>query len=377
MTPHVLEPPPLAPIPEEWRRWLYHVFLTIGYSGQGTFPKLQVGAATWTSENAAQDLINLDKGIYVNYSSTVAGIIYGFACNVRRAAGSQFVVGAQINAYANRGVTGGVFGLATTAWAEAGSNSDVTGYEPNIVCTDPDTQKVKWGIYNVFKNRKDGATAAAAGLGSNRYNLYSSAFVVESQARSSVGEYCGWSVGLDFHDQWCDQQSPPAWSAVVAYVAGMTVTSGGLLWRAIKASTNQAPAAGSLFWVQRTYAGTNDLAVGIDFSTMSVATMARMASAIRLRATQYFHWEETGAIGSKFDAVTSIHTLSDNQGASRFAVDVGTGVARFGNGPDALGGGAAPVLGTIGGTGPTVAAQNAWMKHVDGAGNAYWAPIWR
>jgi hypothetical protein len=377
MTPHVLEPPPPAPIPDEWRRWFYHVFLTIGYRGQGTFPQLQVGAATWTSENAAQDLINLNKGIYVNYSSTVAGIIYGFACNVRRAAGSQFVVGAQINAYANRGVTGGVFGLATTAVAEAGSNVGVTGYEPNIGCLDPDTQKVKWGVYNVFKNRRDGATAVAAGLGNNRYNLYSSAHVLESQVRSSTGEYCGWNVGIDFHDQWCDQQNPPAWSATVTYTPGLTVTSGGLLWRAIQTSLNQAPAAGSLYWVQRTYAGTADLAVGIDFSTMGLTAMTRMASAIRLRSTQSIHWDETGAIGSNFNAGTGMHTLSDNQGALRFGVNVGTGVAQFGNGPNALGGGAAPAFGTIGGTGPTVAAQNAWMKHVDGAGVAYWVPIWR
>lgn len=43
----------------------------------------------------------------------------------------------------------------------------------------------------------------------------------------------------------------------------------------------------------------------------------------------------------------------------------------------ALGGGAAPTLGTIGGTGPAVAAQNSWMRLRDDAGNHYWVPVWK
>lgn len=43
----------------------------------------------------------------------------------------------------------------------------------------------------------------------------------------------------------------------------------------------------------------------------------------------------------------------------------------------ALGGGAAPTLGTIGGTGPAAAAQNSWMRVVDNAGNPFWVPVWK
>lgn len=377
MTPIVLESPPQAAITDDaWRRWLYRLYKVVGEGGQGTFPKLQIANATWTDENAFQDLININKGIYVNYTSTTNEIIYGFACNVRRAAGSQFVVGGQINAYANKGVTGGVFGLATTAVAEAGSSVGVTGYEPNIACLDDKTKKVKWGIYNVFKNRGDGVAAVGPGLGSNCYNLYSSAFVLESQVRSSAGEYCGWNVGLDFHDQWCDQQNVPAWSNAVTYTPGLTVTSGGVVWRAIQTSLNQLPAAGSAYWVQRTYAGTNDLAVGIDFSTMSIGSMAKMASAIRLRSTQYFHWEETGAIGTHFDAVLSQLHVCDNQGVLRLGVDVATGKILTSQTPDTLGGGAAPTFGTIGGTGPATAAQDSWVK-INLAGTDYWMPLWK
>lgn len=42
-----------------------------------------------------------------------------------------------------------------------------------------------------------------------------------------------------------------------------------------------------------------------------------------------------------------------------------------------LGGGSTPALGTIGGSGPTSAAQNAWVKMIDASGNPFWVPIWR
>lgn len=43
----------------------------------------------------------------------------------------------------------------------------------------------------------------------------------------------------------------------------------------------------------------------------------------------------------------------------------------------AMGGGAAPTLGTIGGSGPAAAAQNCWVKMIDTAGNPFWLPAWR
>lgn len=43
----------------------------------------------------------------------------------------------------------------------------------------------------------------------------------------------------------------------------------------------------------------------------------------------------------------------------------------------ALGGGAAPTFGTIGGSGPAAAAQNSWMRVVDTGGAAFWVPVWK
>jgi hypothetical protein len=58
---------------------------------------------------------------------------------------------------------------------------------------------------------------------------------------------------------------------------------------------------------------------------------------------------------------------------------------RLGNGNDirwgrplvSLGGGAAPTLGTIGGSGPATAAQNSWMRVTDDSGVAFFVPAWK
>lgn len=43
----------------------------------------------------------------------------------------------------------------------------------------------------------------------------------------------------------------------------------------------------------------------------------------------------------------------------------------------ALGGGAAPTLGTIGGSGPATASQNSWLRVIDSTGAACWLPVWK
>jgi len=43
----------------------------------------------------------------------------------------------------------------------------------------------------------------------------------------------------------------------------------------------------------------------------------------------------------------------------------------------ALGGGVAPTLGTIGGSGPAVAAQNTWIRFLDSNGAPFYLPVWK
>lgn len=68
-------------------------------------------------------------------------------------------------------------------------------------------------------------------------------------------------------------------------------------------------------------------------------------------------------------------TIDVNGGALRLSA--GTSDIQWGKALVALGGGAAPTLGTIGGTGPATAAQNSWVRMLDSTGAAIWLPAWK
>lgn len=70
-------------------------------------------------------------------------------------------------------------------------------------------------------------------------------------------------------------------------------------------------------------------------------------------------------------------TVNNNTGTiDYFRIDSGTGLPHFGAAGVAMGGGSAPTLGTIGGSGPATAGQNAWWKVMVG-GVASYIPYWR
>lgn len=60
-----------------------------------------------------------------------------------------------------------------------------------------------------------------------------------------------------------------------------------------------------------------------------------------------------------------------------FGVGDGTTDVKWRKALVALGGGAAPTLGTIGGSGPQTAGQNSWLKVLDSTGAACWLPVWK
>ena len=71
-----------------------------------------------------------------------------------------------------------------------------------------------------------------------------------------------------------------------------------------------------------------------------------------------------------FDAIANVVGVTSSTGATlriNNRLDI--------NNPIALGGGAAPTLGTIGGAGPTAAAQAQWVE-IDIGGVAHWLPVW-
>ena len=79
---------------------------------------------------------------------------------------------------------------------------------------------------------------------------------------------------------------------------------------------------------------------------------------------------------------TGVRIISNPTGGAgvNAALHVTAGLSQFDgrvdiNQPIALGGGAVPTLGTIGGTGPTAAAQAQWVE-IDINGVAHWLPVW-
>lgn len=321
--------PPQANVPltdPAWHRWFYSLYEKLLKDG-GNFPKLGIqgpeGIAKVTTENQFQRLINFDHGWYVNYSANNGNILYGYACNVRRSSGDAFTVGAQLNAWAARGCTGGVWGIATEAWGLDGFLGGLCGIEPAIINKYNDNRSAKWGIYSIFRNRSD---ATAPVVGQNRYNYWTIAHYIDATPRSSAGECSGWTKGIFFSDQCLDGQNPIPWNNTSFFVAGQVVTNGGFTWQAITTSQNQVPAAISAYWVRHDYAGNRALAIGIDFSSFSTVSMPRTFAAIRLRDTMQIQWESTGAVASWFDQGGSNRmVLVGNAGTQWLSVDITNG----------------------------------------------------
>ncbi len=94
-------------------------------------------------------------------------------------------------------------------------------------------------------------------------------------------------------------------------------------------------------------------------------------------------WDNTTVMSMESSSALRMHgdLVPDSTGGA----DLGSASLKFGtvftnalrvDDGDALGGGATPTLGTIGGTGPATAAQNSWLK-VNISGVSHWIPVWR
>ena len=71
-----------------------------------------------------------------------------------------------------------------------------------------------------------------------------------------------------------------------------------------------------------------------------------------------------------FESTANVVDVTSSTSASlrvSTRLDINNGIA--------LGGGAVPTLGTIGGSGPTAAAQSQWVE-IDIGGTPHWIPAW-
>lgn len=99
---------------------------------------------------------------------------------------------------------------------------------------------------------------------------------------------------------------------------------------------------------------------------------------------QFFTGSVAGDMCLKLDAGgTSILHLGNGTGTAEVqiadnlvALSSSTDL-RFNKALVAMGGGAAPTFGTIGGSGPAAAGQNSWLRLVDSTGAAFWVPVWK
>lgn len=69
-------------------------------------------------------------------------------------------------------------------------------------------------------------------------------------------------------------------------------------------------------------------------------------------------------------------TIRASFGSGGLVIAANNGL-QLGIAENALGGGASATFGTIGGTGPTTAAQNSWQRLLDSAGATIWVPVWK
>jgi hypothetical protein len=83
-----------------------------------------------------------------------------------------------------------------------------------------------------------------------------------------------------------------------------------------------------------------------------------------------------GIIGNKNGSGT-VQELRVKSNGANIVLDPGSADIKWNKALVALGGGAVPTLGTIGGAGPTGAAQVGWERRLDSTGAVCWSPIWK
>jgi hypothetical protein len=116
------------------------------------------------------------------------------------------------------------------------------------------------------------------------------------------------------------------------------------------------------------------LALGTTVATGAGSPSFVIANALRIRGVQADGATTLGLL----DLDTNNDFVLGRDIASGKSIYLGLGAEiRWGKALVALGGGAAPTFGTIGGSGPATAAQNTWMRILDSTGAAFWVPVWK
>jgi len=229
------------------------------------------------------------KGWNVNLTDNSAQDVHASKFKITRSANaagkSSFGVWAEgILANGVSVTTGTVAGLASVTTIGTGCTVSAIYCLNSIIYQQTHNLNANIVGFNVaFADRLSPGVAAPGGLGSNSYNRNAIAMVIDSFARSSSGEYCGWKNGIVFTATSMDRDVVGA-----GYCIDFTAT---------------------------TFIG----------PTGNPRTSYRMIAPIRLGLMQGIIWEAGDNVITFYDNVNGRWVLANGLN-KRFEIDVNTGV---------------------------------------------------
>lgn len=167
--------------------------------GTNTFKTVTFAGATWSDEDTEdRRLQKTTSGIWVDLNSSINDATFGYLSTVTRAAGLFNTYGGKFVARVVGPTTGPVYGTSSEAWLEQTATTAAYAAHFTLFNAESSNTSPKRGVVSRFANRSEGTSGVASGLASNRYNTTSVGVSVESQGRSSAGEFCGWLTGIRF-----------------------------------------------------------------------------------------------------------------------------------------------------------------------------------
>lgn len=296
------------------------------------------GTAKWElSALATQQLMLLQNaGLQIVNDQNFAAPSHGLWVVCKRTTGVAGVSDGMTAVLANSmqmgtGWVGLGYGGAFGSWKGPGATGISVGTLSNVTILNPDDRGSKVGHQIEFYNHEytyaQGGYSptngvSPAGTGTNYYNSNSDAIWITGAGRTeSNATYVGWNRGIRFMDVGLDQAKVNAYSATTNYVPGEYVTSGGYVWMCQNPVVGTTPVQGTS-WT-RLNAGDEIGAVGIDFASVSTATMGRMIAAIRLKGQMPIAWDSEGGVTTSYDPLTGLWSLR-NQGSPVLDVNVGS-----------------------------------------------------
>lgn len=198
--------------------------------------------ALYASITALGDVVWVDGAGYITPPNTTSVMIYdvgkvtierndlddtvskyGLTAVLKKTSGVNNVCSLYAETY-SMGADCTAFGLAVVAGTgdqdeEPTSSSILVGGEFKVFSQYHANDNILAGITIPFATRSgEGNPVLHGGVGDNAFNENSRAIQISSQARSSVGEYCGWNKGIVFYDK-LDRTATTAYTTLIDFQA--------------------------------------------------------------------------------------------------------------------------------------------------------------